>query len=300
VKKLFDDSPGNESEKKLAIEHAIRDLIMKTYINDLSMIEKLVDVSMAIARLDLISLYSPVVFLVDVFDVKTLDLCEELFKYVEDNVSVFKEDHFFSQCKNHLLRMCNDLLRRLSRSQNTVFCGRILLFLAKFFPFSERSGLNIISEFNIENITEFGSNEDEVMEETQEDSQFTVDRHLYLKFWALQEFFRCPYICYDPAQWKKFTSQSSDVLAAFKSFKLEDAEQSQSASDEHDVLMTGDSEKPEESDHFFAKFLTNPKLLSLQLSDSNFRRTVLVQYLILFQYLLATVKFKSDSFNLQR
>lgn len=33
-----------------------------------------------------------------------------------------------------------DLLRRLSRSQNTVFCGRILLFLAQFFPFSERSG----------------------------------------------------------------------------------------------------------------------------------------------------------------
>lgn len=294
VKKLFDDSPGNESEKKLAIEHAIRDLIMKTYINDLAVIEKLVDVSIAIARLDLISLYSPVVFLVDVFDVKTLDLCEELFKYVEDNVSVFKEDHFFTQCKNHLLRMCNDLLRRLSRSQNTVFCGRILLFLAKFFPFSERSGLNIISEFNIENITEFGSTEDEAMGEATEDSQLTVDRHLYLKFWALQEFFRCPNICYDSAQWKKFTSQSSDVLSAFKSFKLEDAEQSQLASDDRDVLMTGDGEKPEETDHFFAKFLTNPKLLSLQLSDSNFRRTVLVQYLILFQYLLATVKFKSD------
>ena len=45
------------------------------------------------------------------------------------------------------------MLRRLSRSQNTVFCGRILLFLAKFFPFSERSGLNVISEFNLENTT---------------------------------------------------------------------------------------------------------------------------------------------------
>ena len=52
-----------------------------------------------------------------------------------------------------------DLLRRLSRSQNTVFCGRILLFLAKFFPFSERSGLNVISEFNLENTTVFSSDE---------------------------------------------------------------------------------------------------------------------------------------------
>ena len=53
----------------------------------------------------------------------------------------------------------SDLLRRLSRSQNTVFCGRILLFLAKFFPFSERSGLNVISEFNLENTTVFSTDD---------------------------------------------------------------------------------------------------------------------------------------------
>lgn len=47
------------------------------------------------------------------------------------------------------------------------------------------------------------------------------------------------------------------------------------------------------TEHFFAKFLTNPKLLALQLSDANFRRAVLVQFLILFQYLQITVKFKS-------
>lgn len=47
------------------------------------------------------------------------------------------------------------MLRRLSRTQNTVFCGRILVFLAKFFPVSERSGLNVISESNLENYTTF-------------------------------------------------------------------------------------------------------------------------------------------------
>lgn len=55
-----------------------------------------------------------------------------------------------------------------------------------------------------------------------------------------------------------------------------------------------------EANHFFAKFLTNPKLLSLQLSDSNFRRSVLVQFLILFQYLTTQVKFKSDSYSLNQ
>lgn len=59
----------------------------------------------------------------------------------------------------------SDLLRRLSRSQNTVFCGRILLFLARFFPFSERSGLNLVSEFNLENVTTFTNVETTDMED---------------------------------------------------------------------------------------------------------------------------------------
>lgn len=295
VKKLFDENKGNETEKKLAIEHALREVIMQTHIGDMQIVEKLIEISIAIAKLDLISPYAPVVLLVDVFDVKTLDLCEHLFMFVEKNVSVFKGEHFFAPCKNHLLRMCNDLLRRLSRSQNTVFCGRILLFLAKFFPFSERSGLNIISEFNIENVTEYGTADgDDPMDESAEQSPLKLDRHLYLKFWGLQEFFRCPNICYDSTQWKKFTNHSTDVLAAFKSFKLEEPNSGQVAAKTDDDAMKVDSEKVVEPDHFFAKFLTNPKLLSLQLSDSNFRRTVLVQYLILFQYLVATVKFKSE------
>lgn len=298
VKSLFDDNTkGNETEKKSALENALRELIMKTYINDMQLVEKLLETSIAFAKLELVSPYSPVVLLVDVFDVKTLNFCEALFMFVEKNVGVFKEELFFTPSKNLLLRMCNDLLRRLSRSQNTVFCGRILLFLAKFFPFSERSGLNIISEFNVENVTEYGSIEgdDSMGEQSSDDSPLKVDRHLYMKFWGLQEYFRCPNICYDATRWKKFTAHSGDLLAAFKSFKLEEVNGVQSStSKSEDTEMKAGNSRREETDHFFAKFLTNPKLLSLQLSDSNFRRTVLVQYLILFQYLVATVKFKSD------
>lgn len=59
-----------------------------------------------------------------------------------------------------------------------------------------------------------------------------------------------------------------------------------------EVMMEEEFEEGEADHHFFAKFLTNPKLLALQLSDPNFRRSVLVQFLILFQYLTTTVKFK--------
>lgn len=33
-----------------------------------------------------------------------------------------------------------DILKKLSKSQNTVFCGRIQLFLARLFPLTEKSG----------------------------------------------------------------------------------------------------------------------------------------------------------------
>jgi THO complex subunit 1 len=43
---------------------------------------------------------------------------------------------------------------------------------------------------------------------------------------------------------------------------------------------------------YFAKYLTSQNLLELQLGDSNFRRYILLQFLIMFQYLDSTVKFK--------
>jgi len=53
-----------------------------------------------------------------------------------------------------------------------------------------------------------------------------------------------------------------------------------------------DNENAEQNIHYFPKYLTNHKLLELQLSDVNFRRYILIQFLLLFQYLDAPVKFK--------
>merc|ERR1740128_1528718 len=46
---------------------------------------------------------------------------------------------------------------------------------------------------------------------------------------------------------------------------------------------------------YFAKYLTSLNLLELQLSDSNFRRYILLQFLIMFQYLDTPVKFKQET-----
>jgi len=236
------------------------------------------------ARKGLCSAGTPITVLSDMFDLLTLANCEELFKTVEQEVATWREPAFFSACKNNLLRICNDLLRRLSRTQNTVFCGRILLFLAKFFPFSERSGLNVISEFNLDNTTNFNQEkeEDEVEkgEEAKKVEDISVDFTLYSKFWQVQDFFRNPSQCYTKVHWKRFASYAADVLATFQSFKLDPT--------------SGQGEGEMEGEHYFAKYLTNMNLLQLQLSDSNFRRYILLQFLILFQYLKSNVKFKTD------
>ncbi|CAO2593201.1 THO complex subunit 1 [Lemmus lemmus] len=191
---------------------------------------------------------------------------------------------FYSAGKNYLLRMCNDLLRRLSKSQNTVFCGRIQLFLARLFPLSEKSGLNLQSQFNLENVTVFNTNEQDSTlgqkhtedreegmdveegemgdDEAPTTCSIPIDYNLYRKFWSLQDYFRNPVQCYEKISWKTFLKYSEEVLAVFKSYKLDDREHV-----------------------YFAKFLTSEKLMDLQLSDSNFRRHILLQYLILFQYL---------------
>lgn len=103
-------------------------------------VQLLVSYAIVLSKEDLCSASTPIVLLSDIFDIYTISECETLFAFVEKNVSIWKDELFFAACKNNLLRMCNDLLRRLSRSQNTIFRGRILLFLASFFPFSERSG----------------------------------------------------------------------------------------------------------------------------------------------------------------
>ena len=230
----------------------------------------------------------------DMFDILTLNNCEVLFKTVEQEVATWREPLFFASGKNNLLRICNDLLRRLSRTQNTVFCGRILLFLAKFFPFSERSGLNVISEFNLDNVTNFNKEdteaktevqekevkkqEDEVPEEKDdsekklekklkkqksemEDQNLNVDYNLYRKFWQIQDFFRNPVQCYQKEPWRTFSHHSSDVLAIFQSFKLDTSSGKSST-----------KSKNQSHDQYFSKYLTNQNLLQLQLSDSNFRR----------------------------
>uniref|UniRef100_A0A9J8DCN1 THO complex 1 n=2 Tax=Cyprinus carpio TaxID=7962 RepID=A0A9J8DCN1_CYPCA len=288
----FSHLPGNETEKKATLDQALRGVleeqIQKVNVEDFL---SLIYISIDGVTEGICSATTPFLLLGDVLDCLPLDQCDKIFSFVEENVSTWKSTTFYSAGKNYLLRMCNDLLRRLSKSQNTVFCGRIQLFLARLFPLSEKSGLNLQSQFNLDNITVFNKNEQDSTLGLQVMplfcSSIPIDYNLYRKFWTLQDYFRNPVQCYDKFSWMTFLKYSDETLAVFKSFKLDDMQASKRKLEE--MRTAG-------GDHvYFAKFLTSEKLMDLQLSDSNFRRHILLQYLILFQYLKGQVKFKSSS-----
>ncbi|XP_073710879.1 THO complex subunit 1 [Misgurnus anguillicaudatus] len=308
----FSHLPGNETEKKSTLDQALRGVLEEQIVTQKVNVEdflSLIYISIDCVTEGICSATSPFLLLGDVLDCLPLDQCEKIFSFVEENVATWKSNTFYSAGKNYLLRMCNDLLRRLSKTQNTVFCGRIQLFLARLFPLSEKSGLNLQSQFNLDNITVFNKNEQESTlglqhSEVKEDGMeveegemgeedapapctIPIDYNLYRKFWTLQDYFRNPLQCYDKFLWMTFLKYSDETLAVFKSYKLDDMQASKRKLEEMRTAA---------GDHvYFAKFLTSEKLMDLQLSDSNFRRHILLQYLILFQYLKGQVKFKSSS-----
>ena len=54
-----------------------------------------------------------------------------------------------------ILRTCNELLRRLSRAEDPVFCGRVYVFLFQSFPLGHKGSVNLRGEFHIGNVTTF-------------------------------------------------------------------------------------------------------------------------------------------------
>jgi len=263
----------------------------------------LVRFAISCAKMSICTSSTPVLILSDAFEMPTIDRCRDLFNFVEESVPIWVSDFFFASCKNHLLRMCNDIIRRLSKLQNTIFSGRIQLFLARLFPLEEKSALNLMSHFNTENVTTFkkDKNDNGLASKNDGDSMDTeegelptsnpIDFELYSKLWSLQEYFSNPTKCYTAIGWRNLKVDTAQVLKTFSSYKLEYVERRKKDADQKSNLTITDIIKEHGRDHqYFPKFLTNENLMDLQLSDSNFRRHLLVQYLILFQYLTCNTK----------
>lgn len=276
---VFQKISGTETDRKSASDQTLK-LILQHKLSDNKPASEIVIVlqyGTSAARKALCNILTPFNLISDALDCSTITNCVTIFDFIEKHTAIWKSSQFYTQGKNNLLRACNDLLRRLSQSQNNVFCGRIHIFLTRIFPISEKSALNLNSNFNLENETKYDS---EVPTESE------LDPKLYSSIWGVQDFFRSPLGMYEPERFKIFEESVNKIIETFKNYKLENNE----------TARTEEIEAPNGTDQskhvYFPKFLTSSSLTELQLSDPSFRRQVLTQILFLFQYLNGYVKFR--------
>ncbi|KAF6160754.1 hypothetical protein GIB67_035955 [Kingdonia uniflora] len=210
----------------------------------------------------------------DLTEISTMRDCKEVFGYIESKQDILGKQELFMRGKLVMLRTCNQLLRRLSKANDVVFCGRILMFLAHFFPLSERSAVNIKGVFNTSNETKY---------EKDAPDGISIDFNFYKTFWSLQEHFSNPaFTTVTPIKWHKFKSNLMVVLDTFEAQPLSEDDGNANNLEE------------EEAASFSIKYLTSSKLMGLELKDPSFRRHILIQCLILFDYLKAPGKNDKD------
>lgn len=214
----------------------------------------------------------------------------------------------------------------MSRAEDAVFCGRVFIFLFKIFPLGDKSAVNLRAEYHTENVTNF----DETTEGIQADEpepmavdsdtagqdlretehrpaklkvEGTKSVHfdiLYPRFWSLQEIFSNPPTLFQSGRFESFRESLEMTLQKFKAVPkvaTATAGQAKSRKRKHDERDTGLSST------FNPKYLTSKDLFKLEVSDVTFQRHILVQALILIEFVLsltASAKKKGENIKTQR
>ncbi|KAJ0409674.1 hypothetical protein P43SY_008546 [Pythium insidiosum] len=247
----------------------------------------------------------------DLMDGQTISTCEKLWDLLEERKQRLSSSDFIPESGRPtkaslcLLRLCNALLRRVSKTHNSVFCGRILVFLSFTFALSERSAVNLLGKPNTANTTLFEDQDEFEAAEAHDSAQTSntalpsaveldkerdpdaapVDYNLYRTFWDLQRFCRDHQLVTKSVEdWEKFFEELNTVLSAFEgnAFSPDDLERSR------DLLATPATADASHEHFFQPKYLTNSRLFRLQLRDPIMRECMLTQILILFNHLAKT------------
>lgn len=264
----------------------------------------------------------------ELMDSQTIAGCRTIFDYLESRRERMTARQFDAK-KLVILRSCNELLRRLSRAEDTAFCGRVFIYMFQSFPLGDKSSVNLRGEYHVENITTYdekpaaavlGSEMDidtdpeaaapkqEATESTSQVTEgngdtesksiaftsnntaatITVDE-LYPIFWSLQRYFSQPKELFDHANFEKFRTGFDATIALFRTIPME--QQSKGANKSADELKTQKRKREDDDDEFAhtfnPKYLTSRDLFELEVKDLTFRRNILIQALIIMDFLLS-------------
>ncbi|KAB5557975.1 THO complex subunit 1 transcription elongation factor-domain-containing protein [Coniochaeta sp. 2T2.1] len=253
----------------------------------------------------------------EILDSQTIAGCRKVFDYLESRREKITLKNF-EQKKLAILRTCNELLRRLSRAEDTAFCGRVFIFMFQSFPLGDKSSVNLRGEYHVENETSYDQDlkKDDSAEQMDVDTpsngaratpdtkasskdgkaasqstrQLTADE-LYPVFWSLQAVFSQPKKLFDTAKLAEFKTGLEATMATFSTIKPEPRKQEKDKQGD-ESKRSPKEEKPEDGDDelantFNPKYLTSRDLFELEISDISLRRSVLVQALIALDFLLS-------------
>ncbi|GAA6020888.1 hypothetical protein JCM8202_005484 [Rhodotorula sphaerocarpa] len=302
---------------------------------DMEPLADVLDIVLSSAELGFVDDMVPLTLLSGVLELRPVSACEAILGYIETRIGRLTKGMEYQRGRGPiLLRLLNDLLRRLPRSQSdsVILSGRILMLLSWVYPLNEKSGVNLRGLFNVDKGFSFEEPEPakaegqeaaegeaaggqakmevEEGEEAEEGKESAEDpAAFYSTFWSLQRYFINPPLLFaapkvapagpstsaGPESFPALRDNVRKTLSAFNAAtkKAKDlAGSSKESSESRDAGKArqadadmADSE-PALEEYFFPKFLTSPDLLDLELADPSFRRQILVQVLILFQYLL--------------
>ncbi|MCJ1271694.1 hypothetical protein MMC22_011599 [Lobaria immixta] len=270
----------------------------------------------------------------ELLDSQTIDGCRSVFDYLDSRREHMTAKHF-NKKELIILRACNELLRRLSRAEDAVFCGRVFIFLFQSFPLGDRSSVNLRGEYHVENVTIFENlpakaethqHEDIETEkqeggvsETKEDLPSTTENGdttdhavladsttnstqeeakgkaseldtLYPIFWSLQESFSMPTRLFDTNHFQVFKKGLDLTIRKFQSVHQELQNRGTSRQldeSKRPAKRKRNSVDEEVSNSINPRYLTSRDLFDLEISDLAFRRYILVQALILIDFLLS-------------
>ncbi|KAI0652734.1 UDP-glucose 4-epimerase [Trametes meyenii] len=275
-------------------------------------------------RLDLILTFTehdacdpifPLNILQDLLETQTIGSCSHVFSWIELRADRLTAGMIPQKGKALvLLRTLNDLLRRLSKmGATTMFCGRILTFLSRVFPLGERSGVNLRGEYGpVWEGPGAKGHERKDEEESKMEVDETKEEHVmrdaekkrkekedfFYTFWSLQLPFSRPPLFSEPQRLPAFKEAVNKVLPVIKEAT---AKERALMGNKSSHPPTGPSalkrkreptvaESTANSEYYFAKYLTSPELLDLEIADTHFRRQFLFQLLILLHHLLTFTK----------
>ncbi|KAL1311353.1 hypothetical protein AAFC00_001527 [Neodothiora populina] len=240
----------------------------------------------------------------ELLDSQTTEGCRVVFDYLESRRERLVQQDFH-KTNLALLRSCNELLKRLSRAEDAVFCGRIFFYLFQTFPLGDKSSVNLRGEFHTENVTSF---EQEIPDSPPSDSMVGVDEStkpadndepdtkdkakknenskLYPVFWRLQNDFSEPTRLFNDENFGPFKESLERTIARFKATPVivtKSGVDSQRGTKRKYGQQTGDHY----ANNYNPKYLTSRDLFELEMSDLAFQRHILVQGLILIDFLLS-------------